>query len=135
MADTRASTPTETLAALRRDPIVIGMAGGLRETPITELAHENGTPRHEFMLAALDTYRKRGGQYTGRLRIGTIASALLSLLETPNTPEELYHGIPDDGLQMMVNRLEQRMAKEDAAPALGAIRAEVLGELERRRNA
>jgi hypothetical protein len=71
----------ETEARLMRDPIVIAMAEGVREMNPADLAHGDGTPRHEFMLAANDEYRKRGGSDGGHL--GAIASAILALLSQP----------------------------------------------------
>ncbi|WP_433444632.1 hypothetical protein [Nonomuraea sp. CA-141351] len=64
---------------LAADPIVQAMAEGLRGVPIENLAHDGGTPRHEFMGAANDEYRKRGGQIGGHL--GAVARALLQLLK------------------------------------------------------
>jgi hypothetical protein len=67
----------ESRKALMQDPIVQDMARGLEGHPIEELAHESGTPRHEFMLAANREYHERGGLAPGHL--GAVAEALLRL--------------------------------------------------------
>ena len=54
-------------------------ARGDRPARLQELADELGVPRHEFMLAANDEYRKRGGTDSGH--IGAIAIAILALLD------------------------------------------------------
>jgi hypothetical protein len=69
----------ETEARLTCDPVVIDMAEGVRQMNRAELADELGVPRHEFMLAANDEYRKRGGTDSGH--IGAIAIAILALLD------------------------------------------------------
>jgi hypothetical protein len=56
----QAANYAETEARLMRDPILIDMAEGVRRMDRGDLAWESGTPRHEFMLAANDEYRKRG---------------------------------------------------------------------------
>ena len=50
----------------------------VRGKPI-RMVHENGTPRFEFMMAANNEYRARGG--TDGMAIGTVAHALLRLLD------------------------------------------------------
>lgn len=68
----------ETEERLTHDPIIIAMAMGLRDIPRKELAHDSGTPRHEFMLAANAQYCERGGTDGGHL--GAVPKALLMLL-------------------------------------------------------
>lgn len=63
--------------ALRNDPILIGMAKGLTGVTREDIAHEDGTPRFEFMLAARDEYRSRGGKH--QMSMGGAANALLAL--------------------------------------------------------
>ena len=67
----------EEYAALAADPIVIDMAAGLADVQTSDIAHPNGSPRFEFMLAANDEYRSRGG--TISRSIGGVATALLGL--------------------------------------------------------
>lgn len=63
---------------LRDDPIVQDMARGLAGTNRSFLAHDNGTPRFEFMNAANREYAARGG--THQAHIGAVAEALLLIL-------------------------------------------------------
>jgi len=72
----------QTRKALKADPIIRDMAGGLAGVPMSELVHEEGTPRHEFMMAALREYQARGGQIG--THIGGPAEALLELLREEN---------------------------------------------------
>lgn len=65
--------------ALAADPIIQDMAKGLYGHPYNELAHEGGAPRHEFMGAANDEYRKRGGLIEGHM--GAVGRALLLVLK------------------------------------------------------
>lgn len=60
------------------DPIIAAMAVGLRDVPMDEMAHDGGTPRHEFMGAANAEYRSRGGEAS--FSIGGVANALLTLV-------------------------------------------------------
>jgi hypothetical protein len=69
----------ETERRLMGDPIVRDMAEGVRHMDRADLAHDTGTPRHEFTMAANDEYRKRGGTDGGHL--GAIATAILNLLD------------------------------------------------------
>lgn len=64
---------------LMKDPIVFAMSKGLASVPRSEMCHEDGAPRGEFMIAANNEYRARGGQ--DGFAIGTIAHALLRLLD------------------------------------------------------
>lgn len=64
---------------LMKDPIVYAMSRGLAGVPRDQMVSEDGTPRWEFMTAANDEYRKRGG--TDGFAIGTVARALLRLLD------------------------------------------------------
>jgi hypothetical protein len=78
----------ETEARLRDDPIVRAMAEGVRSMDRDELAHpDGGGPRQEFMTAANDEYRKRGGKDGGHM--GAIANAILSLLDDPHPADQL----------------------------------------------
>lgn len=66
-------------ARLAQDPIVLAMAAGLAHEPREQLAHDGGTPRHEFMGAANREYYERGGTDVGHL--GAVARALLAVLD------------------------------------------------------
>lgn len=72
----------EARQALCADPIVQDMAAGVRHEPLDELQHESGTPRFEFMLAANEEYRSRGGKVTAHL--GGVAEAILLILNSGN---------------------------------------------------
>jgi hypothetical protein len=78
----------ETVARLRANAIIQRLAVSLTLTPLSELAHDDGTPRFEFMLAAnrrfADTEALNEGNpaYTadeGPRHIGAIAEALLAV--------------------------------------------------------
>ena len=69
----------ETERRLQADPIVIAMAIGLERVPRDQLQHDGGTPRHEFMMAAMREYASRGGKDGGH--IGAVSAALLALLD------------------------------------------------------
>jgi hypothetical protein len=76
----RAAHYGETVDQLKADPIVHAMAAGLAGVPRDELAHPDGTPRHEFMGHANAEYHDvRGGLVYGH--IGAVAEALLGLLD------------------------------------------------------
>lgn len=68
----------QTLAA---DPIVIGMAAGVANMPRQDLAHEDGTPRFEFMQAANREYDNRGGRKDLPAHIGAVARAVIIVLD------------------------------------------------------
>lgn len=63
---------------LLNDPIIAAMAVGLRDVPMEEMAHDTGTPRHEFMGAANIEYHSRGGDAS--FSMGGVANALLTLV-------------------------------------------------------
>lgn len=63
---------------LLNEPIIADMAGGLRNVPMSEMAHDSGTPRHEFMGAANAQYQSRGGDAS--FSMGGVAEALLALV-------------------------------------------------------
>lgn len=73
-----------TRKALMRDPVIRTMAEQLRTSgrPHSEFAHEDGTPRHEFMGRAIDGYQALC-QQNNRERIGSHlggpAEAILAL--------------------------------------------------------
>jgi len=81
MATIRAAHYGETEQRLAHDPIVQAMAQDLGNVNPAALVHdgEDETPRFEFMLAANDEYRKRGGTDGGH--IGAVASAILIVLK------------------------------------------------------
>lgn len=79
MGAIRASHYGETEKRLASDPIIIAMAKGLAGVPREEMFHENGTARHEFMMAANREYRSRGGTDGGH--IGAVANALKMILD------------------------------------------------------
>ena len=64
---------------LMKDPIVYAMSRGLAGVPRDQMCHDDGTPRFEFMMAANNEYRSRGGE--DGFAIGTVAHALLRLLD------------------------------------------------------
>ncbi|WP_149264270.1 hypothetical protein [Actinomadura sp. K4S16] len=78
MPGIRSADYDETVAKLILDQIIQDMAKGLAKEPLSELEHEGGGARHEFMMAALDEYKKRGGQI--QTHIGGPAEALLKIL-------------------------------------------------------
>jgi hypothetical protein len=128
---------TNAIAELRRDPIVIGLANGLTGVPRSDLVTPSGGMRTEFMTAANEEYRRKGGDGKTPRPLGAVGQAVLSLMDTPVTAEELYHGVPDDALQQIADRLALRVSSakspEEAlqyAKALG----EMVTELARRRN-
>ena len=74
--------------ALMNDPIVQDMAKGLAGETLESLAHDDGTPRFEFMQASNREYDKRGGtmKYDATnahmpKHIGAVAEALLLILK------------------------------------------------------
>lgn len=69
----------KTREALKADPIIRDMAGGVRDHPLDELQHEDGNPRWEFMSAALEEYKSRGGKIA--THIGGPAEAILMILK------------------------------------------------------
>ena len=64
---------------LMKDPIVYAMSRGLAGVPREHMCHESGQPKFEFMMAANNEYRARGG--SDGFAIGTVAHALLRLLD------------------------------------------------------
>ena len=67
---------------LMADPIVREMAIGCLLNDPGQLAHEDGTPRYGFMLAALREYQARAG-HPAECHIGGVAEAILRLLAKP----------------------------------------------------
>jgi len=68
---------------LMKDPIVITMAeeiATLASGVRTEMVHEGGNPKSDFMMAANKEYRKRGGTDGGH--IGAIAEAIFRLVDS-----------------------------------------------------
>ena len=63
------------------DPVILSMADGLNGHPLADLAHDDLTPRHDFMLAANRRYAQIGGRVTGHL--GAVAEALLRIRALP----------------------------------------------------
>lgn len=72
----------ETRKALMADPIIRDMAEGVRDTLLKDIAWTNLAgqlePKHEFMMAALREYGRRGGEIG--THIGGPAEAILALL-------------------------------------------------------
>lgn len=70
----------ETRLRLIQDPIVRDMAKTLPGpgSSMDHILHEDGTPRFQFMQAANNEYRSRGGKDGGH--IGAIAEALIRIL-------------------------------------------------------
>lgn len=67
----------EEVDALKADPIVAAMARELGAVELEKVAHEDGSPRFDFMCAANQQYSKRGGK--GAKSIGGVAKAVLAL--------------------------------------------------------
>lgn len=91
----RAKHYDETEERLAKDPVIISMAKGLKDTPLSELVHDTGdvsdthvTPRFEFMQAANREYASRGGKDGGHL--GAVSHALLKILAQPEPPAVTY---------------------------------------------
>jgi hypothetical protein len=76
----RARHYDENVNRLKADPIVIAMAEGLRGIPMSDLCHDDGGARHEFMMAANREYMKRAG-HGAEAHIGGVSEALLALLK------------------------------------------------------
>lgn len=79
MSVIRAQHYTDTENALKADPIIKDMAGGVSHLPMDKLIHSDGTARHNFMMGALDEYKARGGKIP--THIGGPANAILSILK------------------------------------------------------
>lgn len=76
----RAAHYNEAVDRLMDDPVVRMMAADLIRADVRTalLAHDDGTPRFEFMTGANEEYRARGG--TDSAHIGAIAEAILKIL-------------------------------------------------------
>lgn len=61
------------------EKIVIDMAHGLRDVDVSDITHEDGTPRFNFMQSANAEYHSRGGK--DNESIGAVATVLLRLLK------------------------------------------------------
>ncbi|WP_433242593.1 hypothetical protein [Actinomadura nitritigenes] len=84
MAVIRSADYDETVTKLMADPIIRDMAKGLANEKLADLQHdETGTPRHGFMMPALDEYKRRGGKIESH--IGGPAEALLRILNEERT--------------------------------------------------
>ena len=70
----------QTRQRLLGDPIVVRMAAELRSMDRTMLVHDDGSPRWDFMRAANDEYRRRGGDQNAPLHIGAVAEAIVRLV-------------------------------------------------------
>lgn len=123
--------PDDIIARLRRDPVVIGLAHGLRGTPREDLVYPGGRPRGAFLSASNIEYRKRGGKFDDPKPLDAVATALLSILDRPLSPEELYHGIDDFYLQRTLDRLRPLIGRGDQTAR--ELEAEIVTELERRK--
>jgi len=71
----------ETRQRLLGDAVVVRMAAEIRSMDRTMVVHDDGSPRWDFMRAANQTYRERGGDQTQPLHIGAVAEAIVILLE------------------------------------------------------
>lgn len=78
MAILEADSYRETRQALAADPTVKAMAYGVRNEDIRELYTADGSPRGDFMVAALREYANRGGKIGGH--IGGVAEAIWIVL-------------------------------------------------------
>lgn len=77
----RSAEYAKTEEALSNDPVVIEMASDLRRSgaPKSDFAHDDGGPRHAFMIAANDRYFERGGSWDGPLHLGAIGRVAIRL--------------------------------------------------------
>lgn len=75
----------QTRAALRDDPIIRDMYAnprtGIKGIPLDKVAHEDGTPKFEFMMGSLREWQSRGGVVEGRLHIGAVAEVLVEMIK------------------------------------------------------
>ena len=95
MSTLRAKHYGEAVARLMQEREVIEMAGGLMRTPLDEIAHPDGTPRHGFMLAANREYAGRTGREPDA-HLGGVAEALIALHKFLNdTADEVFGGKGD----------------------------------------
>ena len=65
---------------LAGDPVVKAMAEEIRGVDLSKLAHDDGTPRADFMHRANDEYYRRAGRPAGA-HIGAVAEAVIRLLK------------------------------------------------------
>lgn len=70
----------QAVEALCNDRVVRDMAVGLRQVPTESIAWENGSPRGDFMVAAMREYERRTG-HPPKGHIGATGEALLKLRE------------------------------------------------------
>ena len=74
---------------IKTNPVIIAMAAGVATVPLTELAHQDGTPRFEFMQRANRAFDQAEAQNAGNpcyqpypadapRHIGLIAEAVLA---------------------------------------------------------
>ena len=83
MSDTfviRDSSYAQTVARLLDSPTIQALADDLADLPIKQFAHDDGSARFEFMLAANREFSARGGASTLCLHIGAVAEAVLTIL-------------------------------------------------------
>ncbi len=84
----RAAHYTETVNALKADPIVQDLAAGVAHR--SDLANEDGHARWEFIQASnrqyADNLAADGRTDTGSRHLGAIAEAILGLLDEPAVP-------------------------------------------------
>jgi hypothetical protein len=128
-------------ARLRQSPAVRAMADGLRGRPRSDLAHSDGTPRHEFMMAANAEYASRtaGSADLAPRHIGAVASALLAILDEDAGPanitvtgQDVPLGRPMDPREVARRLGElgvQAFVTEDGAVALDAKIARLVMQL------
>jgi hypothetical protein len=125
----------DAVQTLRKDPVIIAMAHGLRGVPREEITSPDGSPASAFMNVANDEYNRRGGKYEGPKPVGAVGRAVLSLLDSDGlSPQELYEDWSDDFLQKTIDRAARRI-RRDPNPTVVELHAELLAEQERRRNA
>lgn len=135
MDTTESGAYAAAVQTLRKDPVIIAMAQGLRGVPREEITSADGSPASAFMNVANDEYNQRGGKYEGPKPLGAVGRAVLSLLDSNGlSPQELYEDWTDAFLQQTVERVARRMQR-DPNPTVVELHAELLTEQERRRNA
>lgn len=80
----RDASYAQTVARLLDNPAIRSLADDLVGLPVERFAHDDGTARFEFMLAANREFTARGGASTPCLHIGAVAEAVLTVLSDKN---------------------------------------------------
>lgn len=70
----------EVVKKLMKLPEIQDMALGIKDVPRSDLTHDDGGPRFEFMMASNQEFRNRKPDCKLSLHIGAVAEALLKVL-------------------------------------------------------